>query len=417
MTTSLTRLVLLSTLTVSAGTPLLRADKLSYQEYLSLDEETRAKLVKQYVRDEGKFQTVSINTYTVLTDVSPEYAVRIAVLMDEFYARFSTLLQHRTKPREPPSVYVLNDAATYAQAVTDFMEGDVDPSGSAGMYCVSGDRRALFADRSSQKVETILFHEGTHQLMDYLTELYVADWLDEGVATNFEYWEMTRTVENNLHNNLYVNPEVLALLEIYPTGFVPLSKLMTLSREEFDEPQTVGANYTSSWVSGHYLLTTKQGRNIFNRLIQALRKGKPLESVLRGNLIRELEKRIREHIDTVVLPHARHTRVIMALMKEKQYAAALKAATEMKRAFPENQEAEFYRAWLLALSGDDVDTRIKTLRKLAGRKFPHPEIDFAIAQAYRKKGDESSTRRAKSYARKMLKQHVNHEGAKALLRD
>lgn len=100
---------LLARLAGAAGGP-----GLQYGKYLSLDDAGKQKLIERYVKKDAEgFWAVTVSKYEVRTKVSEEFTLRMAFLMDDFHAKFSSIFKGRFAHKHRPKLYVLPDMDSY----------------------------------------------------------------------------------------------------------------------------------------------------------------------------------------------------------------------------------------------------------------------------------------------------------------
>jgi hypothetical protein len=393
-----------------------RAERVTYARYRAMTEDEKGALARRYARPAGHYHRVTLRTYVVHCDAGAETAVRMAVLMDDFHRRFSAVFRRKFRVRERPALYVLKDPASYARAYAVFSEGGKAPEWATGMFVVRGKRSALFGLMSPDEaaLTRVLFHEGTHQLLYGYTGRFLPVWFNEGVATNFETWEIARATDNNVANALHASGRADVAARIYPDkGYVPFRKLTAISRRAWHDAEDPGANYASAWAAVNFLLSTKGGQGFFNRLLGGYRAGRAQDTVLPPAVAADLEKRVNAYVEQTVVPHVLHGRGVLRLLRAGREDAARAAAAAMAKQYPENREAAFYRAWLDGLAGGEkTAASVAAIRALERQGFTHPELLFALAHVAARGGD---AKRAGLYARQMLARNGAHAGARAIL--
>jgi hypothetical protein len=393
-----------------------RAQRVTYERYQAMTEDAKAALARRYARQVGRYHRVTLRTYLVHCDAGAEQAVRMAVLMDEFYKCFSSIFRRGFRDRKRPYLYVLSDRESYGQAIMSFTDGSVSGTGSAGMFVLSGKKSALFGMMSEDeaKMTRVLFHEGTHQLLYSYTGRWLPVWFQEGAATNFENWEVTRSTDNNVANTLHVSTRAADVARIYPNqGFVPFAQLAAMPDQVWHSALDPGANYASAWVAVNFLLSTKGGQTFFSRLLSGFRAARQREKVLPQMTAQEIERHVNRYVEKVVLPHVQHGRNVLQLIQSEKEDEARAAAVVMAKQHPGNKEAAFYTAWLDGRAGGErAGTSAAAIRALERQGFAHPELLFALADIAARRGD---AKRAAHCARQMLLKNSRHEGAKAIL--
>lgn len=396
------------------------AKALSYEEYMDLSGQDRAKLASKYVKSsKDGYHNVLVKNYDVYTDVSPEYAVRMAVLMDGFHERFSSIFNGPFKVKNKPALYVLADDESYAKALDSYTDGKIEAGWSYGMFVSYGFKRALFAKFGSEEKEcylvNILFHEGTHQLLDSYIGGDIPVWFNEGTATNFETWEIGRSVKNNINNAIFKSVRARHIPTIYPDrGFFPLRKLLAVSGEDWIKAEDPLPQYASAWALMNCLLCSEKGRDYFQILIGGFRSGKSRDKIMPDKTIESLESFYAGYIKDVILPHDEIWIPIEKLIAVEKHKEAREHAASMKEKFPNNPYAAYYAAWLPVRDGDKAPEYLKILLALEKKSPAHPELFFAISKAYMLQDNLSL---AEAYARKMLVELNKHAPSLKLLEE
>lgn len=368
------------------------ADRVTYDEFLRMDAPRKEAAVRRHVRKEGRYYALSYGQYIIYTDKSPLYALEMTVLMDDFYHRFHSIFDGKFERSDQPRVYILGDRNGYRNALTEVMGGGA-PAWSAGLYVPR--EKALLADGSygEDALRDILFHEGTHQLLHAYTDEMVAIWLNEGLATNFESWELHRSHEANIANAIYASRRIGGVAASYPDkGFVPFRRLARMSFQGWGAASNPGPNYASAWVTTYFLLTCEDGRALLDRLIRAVREGEEIEDLIDERLATRIQAKVNDFVEQRILPNLEYGRTIQALILKGNLEKARVGTAQMLKEYPESPEAQFFDAWLTAQSqgagSEDVAKAGETLEALDSNKdFHHPHINFALAQYHSRAGN------------------------------
>lgn len=388
---------------------------ITYDDYLKLSDKKISRAVKRLVKKEGGYYTVKQGRYYVHTDISPEKALQIAILMDDFQNRFSKVFRGSFKISRQAQVYLLGSKESYAKSLSEYSSGRIDAGWSAGMYTYRGSKGALFGDGSygDEEVINIFFHEGTHQLLHYyLARNNIPVWFNEGMATNFESWSLNRSPENNRANAIYVSRRPLLLKEIYPdNGFVPFSRLIDISSEEWLSSSNPHNNYSSAWVACNFFLSSSDGREFLNILIRKLRSSSKNIN-LENDLVKKIELKINEYVEQVLVPHIKYTRAIKDWLLDKDFSSVKSLLDRMAEEYPDNREYLFYKFWYEVEQGNADDTMIKSILELEGNDFEDPCLYLTLAKAYKITGDID---KARKYAKDALEANSKDEDAEEFL--
>ena len=89
------------------STNIIHAGRLTYEKFLELNDDQKQKVAQRYVKKDGEYFKVILSSYLVYCNVDPVYTVQMAVLMDDFYKRFSNVFKERFIIRKRPKLYVL----------------------------------------------------------------------------------------------------------------------------------------------------------------------------------------------------------------------------------------------------------------------------------------------------------------------
>ena len=162
---------------------------MDYLAFKSLDAKTRQTLEERYVRQtKDGLWTVSVSVYIIKTNISRAFSLDMAFFMDNFYRKFNQVFIGGVRINRKPRVYVFKDKDQYRSFLS---KKNINAGWSHGMYIPAWQFLVTFmSDRD--RLERILFHEGTHQLMHAYIGTRIPVWLNEGMATNFETWNIYR---------------------------------------------------------------------------------------------------------------------------------------------------------------------------------------------------------------------------------
>lgn len=389
-------------------------ERITYEDFLQMDEEKQKKAANKSVKKNGAYFSLDYGNYITLTDKDPLYTLRMTVLMDDFYHSFSKVFIGEFKLKSRPTIYVLSDQAAYATALMETMQ--ISAGWSAGMYARRGSKGSLFANASygEEELVNILFHEGTHQLLHMYTGGSIPVWFNEGLATNFESFELTRSPENNRANSLYRSDRIFTLASIYPDkGYVRFNRLKEISSQEWSMSKNPDANYASAWVACNFFLGTEDGKALLNLLIKGFRSGTKASSILNQKMVDNIEKVMATYIEERILPNLKYGRTILEAMLHGESKKAEPMIKKMLAEYPRSKEAEFFSAWHGVQNGTDAVANLAILTALSKNKnFEHPELDFAMAQACAATGDFV---KAISYTKAAIKGNFKHPLAPGFL--
>jgi len=413
--------------------------RLTYQQYSELSGEKRAALMRAYVkRAEGYYQ-VSLSSYLVRTDISAERALAHAVEMDEFHRCFSSIFVGPFKIRARPELYVMKTKTSYANAYNKWACGmGAMPGWSAGLFATLGpNKHALFgcAEYGAEELHETLFHEGTHQLLQY----YVGDeiiprWFDEGCATNFQTWTVARSPQRNIHEEIWKSeyPEVLCEMKTGKVRSVTLQDGTTLTvgaggvkpdlLELMNTTPTIwlgSANptplYAQGWGFVNFLLAQGDvGQKYFNYLIMGCRQGRgeELKRLMPERDRQGLAAEWNKYLDNTIVPHVEFSRPVAALLAKGRKAEAAAILAEGLKKHRSNPELLYFKG-LAALEAGKAKEAYKILKPLEKKRPRHPELYRVLGRAALEAGDRF---KARKYLEEAMKEDYADEEAKKLHR-
>ncbi|MHC4870746.1 MAG: YfgM family protein [Planctomycetota bacterium] len=391
------------------------AGKVTYEDYLTMSESKRKSAIKKLVRRKDGYYTIQKGKYFVHTDVDPEKTLEMAVLMDDFQTRFSKVFKGSFRIKKQAKMFVLSSNESYKKSIIDYSSGRIDPGWSAGMYVHGGSKSALFgnAGYGNSQLIKILFHEGTHQLLHYYLKTRIPVWFNEGIATNFETWELTRSPENNRANAIYVSNRALNLLQLYPDrGFVKFSKIIYITSRQWSSTADPTPNYTSAWATCNFFLGCPDGRKFLNIIIKKMRSSGSKGVKFSSSLVSKIEEKIAEYIDQVVIPHTKYTRNLKNLMAAGDLDAAGQLLAEMQENYPDNSEGKFYKIWLAAEKSEAEVKMVKKISDLKKNGFEDPMVDYVKGKIYLNCDDKKN---AEKYFKLAVKGNSKDKKARELL--
>lgn len=359
-----------------------------------LDEADREKLIKKYIKlDKNGRARINLRFYELFSDCDNDTTIETAVMMDEFYEKFSKIFKGKFRYTNKPQLFCLPSRGKYGEEIARFTNGSVDAGWSAGMFISIGQENALFADFSlSAQVKETLIHEGTHQLMfSYTGGNRGSVWFEEGIATNFESWDIHRSAIQNLHRTVFDSKRRHTLFQLYDKeAELPVFKLLDMSSNAWSSSTKPGPNYSMAWLMVNSLLLDEQGKKILNQWMTGFRKDKTMESML-GDRSREyMNDLVHQHYRSFLLPL--HRVCIPAEENGMEFSAFEERLNEyIEDPQKEHPMITYYR---IALNPElDDDKKISAFSKLEREEVFHPELIAALAKLYVKTGNRLKSRR------------------------
>jgi hypothetical protein len=372
--------------------------QLKYTQYLKLDEQSKQRLVRAYVRrDEEGFWAVHVSLYRVRTPISPEYALRTAVVMDDFYAKFTSILADKLMRNYKPQVAVFPDRESYARYLIGM---GVDPGYSVGMCFRGGDHLAAYRARDEEYVQRVLFHEGTHQMVAHYTgRSRIPIWFNEGLATNIETWDLAMAPIENIKRSPLVSAYTHAMAGKVKNGKLPsLDDLVSMTHEEWSKSVDVRDNYATAWSFVNFLLDSEEGRRKLNEILLGVRTGVPMTKILPPSTVKELEASWHRDIESRLVLFG-YIRYALGPGKSEGIDQSLSVLEMGAKEFPDLVYARFYRGALLLEAGRHEEALQELLH--AEKVDPGlPSLYAMIGKAYLETGRRSEAIR---YFKKAVK--------------
>lgn len=394
----------------------------TFEHYQKLDAAARRKLIRRYVRRTNDYWEVQLASYLVHTDISDEKALALAVMMDEFHRGFTKIFVGPFRIKARPELFALKDASNYQSAVRIWSEGRIAvPGWSAGIFAYVGRRYALFgcAKWGDEKLHSTLFHEGTHHLLHFYIGVDFPRWFDEGVATNFQDWDVAFSSERNVYEEMW-HSQYPRYLYGMATGKNPRIKakkpdLITLmSSTDADWLQSADPLplYAQAWGFVNFLISSGGvGQKNFNVLIGAFKRGQNPRKVLPSHIRRALASQYDTYISKVIVPHCEFGIPIAKLIEAGRGSDAEKLLAKALAEHPKNNEFLFFKG-LFALEAEKAKEAYATLKPLEKRFPRHPLLMRTLGKAALACGERY---KAIKWLKKAVGEDFRDEEAKSLL--
>lgn len=282
--------------------------KNQYQKYTKLSSEERQAMVRRYVRKRHGMWAVQKGIYRVYTDISPEKTLGYAIFMHDFASRISSLFKGRARGKFQPAVYITKTKEDMFKLIEKHKSesggkvGDLAEWGH-GFYVSS--LQNLYAFESRGTLETLL-HEGTHQFNHYLLGRNIDQlpvWLDEGLATNFETWDLKDTMENNLKKSRERSNRKYVVKKMFAMKKLPLTMEQLFKKDPWSwcgaKGEEVQYQYTLAWSYTDYLLNSRAGLAYINKILQWISRGekkKHIPARVVDAHVRQWKKYVKEEV-------------------------------------------------------------------------------------------------------------------------
>jgi len=222
--------------------------------------------------------------YDVVTNVSDAHAERYAQLADAMYAMYATIFPARVEPAPPSMVVVFKTREEFLKFGA--------PENTLGFYYPASRNLFLLDHVNPTITQMVLLHEGFHQYLHLLIEKPPL-WFNEGMASYFE----TATLEKK---SFTVGTPSLRLRRLaamlQKRSSPPLREFVTITDEEFRDPESVPDNYALAWGLCHFFLHCENGkyRKVLHAYFQALRRGASHEETASKHLVPLLRSKTLE---------------------------------------------------------------------------------------------------------------------------
>ncbi|HHN46302.1 MAG TPA: tetratricopeptide repeat protein, partial [Planctomycetes bacterium] len=336
----------------------------------------------------------------IYTDIDEDYALATAVKMDEFYRRFTSIFIGGFKVNARPELYVMKTKNSYASAVMSWSGGRMSvPGWSAGLFARFGGSYALFgcAEYGEDQLHETLFHEGTHQLLQFYIGAEFPRWFNEGVATNFQDWDVSLSAERNVYEEIWKSEFARYVYEMAKgekgRGKPDLIKLMNSTDNDWLYTGDPRPLYAQAWAFVNFVLSAgKIGERYFNMLITQFRAGKDPAKVLPLNERVALAAQWDNYITGVIVPHFEFSTSIEELVKAGKTDDAAKLLESALASYPKNNALLYYKG-LLALGAGDAQTALDVLKPLDGAFPRHPRLYRALGMAANSASDRTNARK------------------------
>jgi len=381
--------------------PLSGSEGLYYYRYLELNGAEKEKLISRHVRrDRDGYYRVSLSRYVARTRISPEPALRLACLMEDFHRKFSAIFKGEFRRDRRPQVYLFRDRDSYREFIR---RRGVDPAFSTGMYLARGSILAAHLKGDGELPISILYHEGTHQLIHAYLGGRIPVWLNEGMAANFETWDTRYTALENIRRSAAVSHgRRRAAVEAFGEGrAIPLIRLLSMTQREWRDAEDPALNYAMAWSLVNLILNSERGRNNLNLIIHRLLEGKDPRRLLSPGAIRELETLWHEDMESRMALHEKFIGPALREAKKENLEGAIRLAREGVAASPVSMEARFWLGWILCKAGRYGDA-IPDLERALEFDSNFPGILSALGKSCLRRGERA---RAARYLERAVQQN------------
>ena len=310
------RLIWAAILILAEGAFALGA-KLTYEEYSALGKEGKGRIARTYAEKNGQgYWEVGAYKYRVRTMISAECALETAIVMDRFYDEVSDIFGSRFHDSLQTTLYLFPDQESYAAFLAS---KHADVGFSSGMYIPEEHILAVCGGGDERGRREILFHEATHQILHaYTVKNALPVWFNEGMATNFQSWDVTKSRAENLRSAVALSGRRYLVVTAVRAGeMYSLKKLLSISLNEWNSSKEPGLNYAMAWSFTNFMLSTPENSAMMNQILEAIRKGTSLEKILSPGVVNKLEGEWHEDQKTRLMLYEEFIVPAMRLMMEK----------------------------------------------------------------------------------------------------
>ena len=250
-------------------------------------EQARVKQLNALAKKDGAFFQIDTGTWNVRTDVSQEFAAELTCFYELFHEQFMSIVQIKSKPQVASKLNVVLYAkeADYRKTFDD---------GTRGYFRYKWDGDGTFTEFTlfsfvqypnerefSKFYHPILLHEGTHMLLQkYAGKNKIPVFINEGLANYFQYWNMRRTLAENLarrKNDSFFHKLLLERLRS-DKAFTPnLASMLKLDYNQWN-PDKMGPEAKLNYALGESfietLATEPQMRGVLPTILEKALAGK-----------------------------------------------------------------------------------------------------------------------------------------------
>lgn len=184
-------------------------------------------------------------------------------LYQMFYDTYAVKFNLTAMDNEVIMVFIFKDTESYREktAVSQFAAAHYDPT-----------KESLMLPNDLHDMYGVVFHEGTHQLVDFAAKLRGKIggrpfWFEEGIATNFEAFTRDKTTGKfiigalaGLPKDNYLNTIKTMIKQKTYTPFKQMISLTYTEGARDPNPQQVAMNYAQSWSMVYFLYTYDNGK-------------------------------------------------------------------------------------------------------------------------------------------------------------
>ena len=428
--------------------------------------EAKEKFYAKKVKEVEGYAQSQIGRYTVYSALGAESSCYWGALLEDFTTGALEEGLFPKKPKKsnlnPPMLYISPNRAAFTGEMARW--GIITPKDDTmiwGPYVPKVKAYIIFTSKytdDERELRTAILREASHLTLYYqVSRNSVPGWFNEGVANNLQTFDPPRRMKANLHYGMFVDWNASHLAELQPSELIPFSRLLNTTNVQWQAlTDTIRLNNASGWLALNYLLTTREGRKTYNKMIASYANGTKMPPLA----AEKIDAQIRAHWQKTVLPCLKYGRLVFFLLEnrlpdvrmaayvannlfqgdpeleklvkewtgdfqkcgdgiEERAELAHKIQQQMLKEFPDSPEAQLYGAWLdLVRSGNKVkaERAVDSVTKIlkANPDFYHPAHNYVLAYAHYLSG---TLPRAKEFLAKALRDNRTHPATLQLKKD
>ena len=301
-----------------------KKEGLTALEYLDLPQDKKDQYIKKFVsQDADGFYMVNKGRYTVKTDISAEYALEKAIFMDDFYISFERIFYRGFANTSSPTLYITKKRSGYFEVLRK--KGIDAPPWSGGLYYSTKKLLAGYQEAGDELMK-VLLHEGTHQLMDYYTNKDLLPWFNEGIATNFETWDIYKSPKINVFESQFKSEWLEHVAKHHMEKKYTLYDfkfLLNLSYEKWNDSADPSDYYAQGWSMVNFFMNSEENFKIFDKILVGFMDNQKINKILTDKEIEILGKKWLDDLDYRIVPLYKHGKehyvAIQEWLKTKKY--------------------------------------------------------------------------------------------------
>ena len=229
--------------------------------------------------------------------------------MQDFASRLDKILGIRPKGSVKPLIYHFKDQKDMMDTIkkhtaTIELDGTI-PDWAGGFYLTNYQRLYIYEHESTLE---IMLHEGTHQYLNYLlgsAYRHLPMWMDDGLATCFETWDMLDATDVNLKMNRQRSRQRFAVRDVFAKKAPPLTLGQVFEKDgeswNSSKGEEMACQYAVAWSFVDYLLNAAEGKAFLKQILKRAYTGKK-PARISEKIVKHYETKWKKYVKTKVLP-------------------------------------------------------------------------------------------------------------------